>query len=614
MYKVKNFVFCVTLNFLFFISSVISNTDVMPPLFDMDDYSSCNKNETNFFCNVQAKLIVPHANQNIINLIRKFSDDPMTYDRSIVHRALCVPQDKIRTDSTLYAYSNNLVNRNLQKYNLTAEVDDSICVEMKTSYNIYDYLVAIIGIVYLLLVLFATYSEKKQNVKGLERDRKNNFLSNLSLYHTWRKRTTAPTNIDYIKLSNLQGIRFFSMIILILIHVNLFYLFFYISNPIEVERICASKFITPIRWVGTFAVLPFFLFSSWLLTVQVHNIIEKYGELSLKNVGILIINRYARLMFTFVVLLAFIQSSWLINISGPCSFSLLVLNRNSCRRNLLKSILLISNYDYTFDICYPVSWYISADFQLYILNLVILYIKLKFKLKDIKLYFTLLCTSCIIHGVRVYAHSDVIFKPSIRAMEERYLRYSSLYMVQYMSTLSIWSSSVIGVILGDIYNKTKNITIKNTWPLTLLWASIFLFLPLLTMYIHYVDMRGLKAVILTCLSKPLYNLGIGVGIYGMSHNIGGIVKNLLESKYVVILSNFTYCVYLVHIGIIIAINKHISSNMEVTIGKLIWDCIISISLSFICSVFITLIIEEPGEALQKKYLPQISKWKKKSNN
>ncbi|XP_057656154.1 uncharacterized protein LOC130893795 isoform X4 [Diorhabda carinulata] len=501
MYKVKNVVFCVTLNFLFFISSVISNTDVMPPLFDMDDYSSCNKNETNFFCNVQAKLIVPHANQNIINLIRKFSDDPMTYDRSIVHRALCVPQDKIRTDSTLYAYSNNLVNRNLQKYNLTAEVDDSICVEMKTSYNIYDYLVAIIGIVYLLLVLFATYYEKKQNVKGLERDRRNNFLSNLSLYHTWRKRTTAPTNIDYKKLSNLQGIRFFSMIILILIHVNLLYLFFYISNPVEVERINASKFITPFRCVGAFAVLPFFLFSSWLLTVQVHNIIEKYGELSLKNVGILIINRYARLMFTFVVLLAFIQPSWFMNISGPCSFSLLVLNRNSCRRNWLKSILLISNYDYIFDI-----------------------------------------------------------------------------------------------------------------PLTLLWASIFLFLPLLTMYIHYVNMRGLKAVILTCLSKPLYNLGIGVGIYGMSHNIGGIVKNLLESKYVVILSNFTYCVYLVQIGIIVAINKHISSNMEVSIGKLIWDCIISISLSFICGIFITLIIEEPGEAIRKKYLPQISKWKKKSNN
>ncbi|CAH1116484.1 unnamed protein product [Phaedon cochleariae] len=124
---------------------------------------------------------------------------------------------------------------------------------------------------------------------------------------------------------------------------------------------------------------------------------------------------------------------------------------------------------------------------------------------------------------------DIIFRLSIRNLEPRNFLNSLPFMVSYTSTYSIMNASFIGVIFGVIYfeNKYKQFNINGK--LQCLWALLFLGLPLMAIMISSKESRGISAVILGPIVKPLFVSGIGIGILGMSHGIGG---NMVMTKVV----------------------------------------------------------------------------------
>lgn len=57
---------------------------------------------------------------------------------------------------------------------------------------------------------------------------------------------------------------------------------------------------------------------------------------------------------------------------------------------------------------------------------------------------------------------------------------------------------------------------------TLFWSILFFGLPTLSMYLSfYIKTDRLQAAIIGAVVKPLYAFGMGIGMLGMSYNIGG---------------------------------------------------------------------------------------------
>ncbi|XP_028149915.2 uncharacterized protein LOC114343304 isoform X3 [Diabrotica virgifera virgifera] len=458
---------------------------MLPQLYKMANYTQCAENPSNYYCSAQARLIIPSTNLNTINLIKNFSLDKTKFDREFIYRTQCIPKEFIQDDSELYYYASNLVNQEMEFFQLSAKVEDVTCNKIGLEINTFDIICLVVVVFYNILLMFATYKEKSyEKEKGLKY-----AISRLSLFHTWKLRSKPPNTTDFKNLINMNGTRVFGMLIIILLHIGVASNTSFISDPEVYEKVYYTLVDSILGCLPVLIVLYFFLISSWLLTIQVHNIYAR-GQLSLKNVGILILNRY------------------------------------------------------------------------------------------------------------------------FRYIEVRSIYQSLPYVVAYMSTYTLWSSSLIGVIFGIIYIKTKNFTIKPNAVLNTIWCSTSFGLIYLAIKMGAIKINGIKASLLGCLIRPIFSLGCALGVYGMSHNLGGPIKNLMESKVFIILSNCVYCVYLIHMPTMLLINRFSMEPINFDYWKVIQDYIVSVILSFLIGIYFTLAIEEPGNMIQKKILPQITKWEK----
>ncbi|CAG9834549.1 unnamed protein product [Diabrotica balteata] len=524
---------------------------MLPPLYKMENYTQCAEDPSNYCCSAQVGLIVPSTNLNTINIIKNYSLDITKFDRQFIYRTLCVPKIFIKDDFELYSYSSNLVNQEIKSFQLGAKVEDMTCNKTQMEINAFDIICLVVVVLYNILLIFATYKEKTyEKEKGIKY-----AISRLSFFHTWKLRSKIPNTTDFKNLINMNGGRIFGMLIIILIHVGVANNTSFISEPEIYEKVYHTVVDSILGCLPVLIVLYFFLISSWLLTIQVYNIHEK-GQLSLKNVGILIINRYFRLNCTIVVFMILSRTSWMTIIPGPANFYSIIANQKACSENWIPSLFFFVNFYQGAHICNPITWHVSVDFQLYVINLFLLYIKLKLNFNTVKFCAAILTFSMILHGITLQIFdTGPLYLASLRYLEVRSIYHSLPYVVAYMSTSTLWSSSLIEVIFGIIYIKTKNRTIKPNTVLNIIWCSASVGLIYLAIKMGSIKINGTKASLLGCIIRPIFSLGCALGVYGMSHNLGGPIKKLMELKLFVVLSNCLYCVYLVHFASILMINR-----------------------------------------------------------
>ncbi|CAH1110443.1 unnamed protein product [Psylliodes chrysocephalus] len=104
----------------------------------------------------------------------------------------------------------------------------------------------------------------------------------------------------------------------------------------------------------------------------------------------------------------------------------------------------------------------------------------------------------------------------------------------------------------------------------------------------------------------MYTLGIGIGILGMSYNLGGIFKKVFENRYAVLFSNFSFSIYITHMSFPLMRHSYVLPDVDYFVVVKDYIFVIPASLAF--GILITLVIEEPLLSIQKKIVPQIKKY------
>ncbi|XP_074034534.1 O-acyltransferase like protein [Leptinotarsa decemlineata] len=584
---------------------------MLPPLFQMDDYETCIQNE-NLYCKLKVNLQGSKNNSEVWKYIEDSIQDVYKFRRDILWRNLCIPKYTAYNNQSIKEYSYALINKEIRHLNLTSSADVMICTNGIITRSYFDYYVLIAVILYGFLVAFSTLLDvRSKNIQEGDRT-----LRLFSLRYNWQQRTHSAKNEDNKKLTSMQGFRFYTTILLLLTHTKLYYSLSYYKNPASIEKMLATPLFITSSHLETFLVLIFFVISSWLLTNQICNIREAHGKFTLKQVFLIIINRYFRLVSTVIVLITLLNTSWFHYFVGPNNFDIMNFHLLGCKKNWHATILFFNNIYDIKDMCVGTTWYLSADFQMYVAHVMVLYISFKYNFNLKKVFLSLLFIYYTVYGLMIYINdTDLIFKTFIRNFEYGKLLVSHHFNVLYLSTYSIWLSSWVGMILGSCYFKIcrkgfspNNVAIKFSIPL-------FFILTLMAIGLTLLTFRGITSAILGPLVKLFFASGIGMGILGMSQNLGGMMKKIFEWKPAVTLSNFTFCIYLCQISI--CFMKPSNSLVEFGIWTLAVEFFKNVLYSISIGILFTLTVEEPLMRIQKIVLPQVSKSavknKKKSN-
>ncbi|KAF7273318.1 hypothetical protein GWI33_013972 [Rhynchophorus ferrugineus] len=581
--------------------------DGLPPLFDTDDYYSC-QNQNGVYCKVDIDLEVHNETSRLAQEIKMSLDRKYKFNWSTLHRMVCVPRD-ISQNNTI-GYITHLSERKLEDFNVSLTVANLECNEDR-HFRPYDFLLIALLVVYLLMVYESTKYDLQTDNPKTAVSKYDKWLKIFSIRQNWRKIISKNTNIDYQNLKSLQGLRFFNTILIVTCHTKLCHLLLFIENPKEYEESLSYPLHLISNQLDLFIVQTYFMTSTFLLTNQVLELYKNTGTFSLKSCLNLYINRIIRLWPTSTIMVLMALVGLKIFPKGTPVVHVINMSWRGCTTNWWGTMFQMNFlYDPT-QMCNPGSWYLSVDSLLYASTLLLMYLHLAHKMNLRKLLSVAFVFFSAIYSYDIYINDmDAIYKVSPESI--RTLIESPAFYHLYVNPFASWSTSIVGILMGYVYfhNKHKDIQLNKIQQV--IWLFLFLGLPTLSVYLCFLDVRGVNRALLGPLLKPIFALGFGLGVLGMSKGYGGPIKRILEADLVVKLSNFTYCTYQYHFFLVVLLHGTKRSLYRYSLPYLLWNCVQDVLLSYSAGGFMALAFEYPGLTLQKMYVPQLKRTNKES--
>ncbi|XP_063924707.1 O-acyltransferase like protein-like [Zophobas morio] len=295
----------------------------------------------------------------------------------------------------------------------------------------------------------------------------------------------------------------------------------------------------------------FLVISSWLLSVQFFKKLKSEGRIRFRYVLQSIIKR-----FTSGLTVIILHTSWLNHLfRGPFAESILGVESNVCRKKWWTNLLYINNFVMSDGVCLLHTWYLSVDFQLTILGVFLLWLTQK------QPKYLLLTSGCVIAFQIIFMFVylalnnfkfAVIFTPELTY----YFKFIFLkeWQATWTSTYSNLAPFAFGLCFGYLYirhekQKYSKIYI-NLW--RMLTTLLIVGTPFLSTYLMTTTMyrnRWFNAAY-GSIDKILFDLGIALFIFGLSQNLGGIVKKGFEWSPMHTLGQLSFGAYLIHLSIL----------------------------------------------------------------
>uniref|UniRef100_A0A6P7GPX5 Nose resistant to fluoxetine protein 6-like isoform X2 n=1 Tax=Diabrotica virgifera virgifera TaxID=50390 RepID=A0A6P7GPX5_DIAVI len=347
---------------------------LMPTLFHLDDYDECMLlNEKALYCTFRFEL-QPLSVDNVSDILwivlQNVSSDPRNYRHDHLRHGICVPKtcNNITFSKNLTMLEENIeacYNNKYKESGLKGCVHNLNCNTnvSKYQYDFYDILIGVIFISYTLLIILSSFYEgiaryQKQAVyEKMFSSTGRKIIAAFSIPKNWHRLKAPNKNEDAEKLRSINGIRFYTMICVILAHTIMVTFAGPVANTRYTEQLTDNT-LNMFLANGNYAVQTFFLISGWLLSYHFFDMMKDHKVFHLKNVFLGIINRYVRLTPTLVAVIA-IQSSWLVHVGqGPSWDNIVGEEYKNCRQNWWTNILYINNYVNKNNMFHTTLWWI----------------------------------------------------------------------------------------------------------------------------------------------------------------------------------------------------------------------------------------------------------------
>ncbi|XP_038121616.1 nose resistant to fluoxetine protein 6 isoform X2 [Culex quinquefasciatus] len=481
-------------------ASVSENASIsMPAMHHFEDKFGCLRdNPANIYC-VAKTVIKPDENSPVWKLIERNSREHTNYRHYILDRGFCLQscQTLVRglSEDQQKRYDHEVVQvdefhifgpgyitgmeeykrkygslvnvclnyRLQQSYNLSGYSEIEHCMtaqELDKPVNILHVVFAVLYGTVLVLVMRATLLDfrviRNHNNNHVVSDQPDSVWMEFSLKRSFRRLTVAPQTKIQRDFAYVEGFRVLTVLLISSVHTTMGFGISPMVNPEALEGLFGTAFMRMTAAIFPMLVHTFFTISGLLLAVNFLEFIETGPRFrwSLFFSGVL--SRYLRMVPAYFVLWLY-QISWSDRLGdGPFDYRITGVERQMCKINGWSNFLFINNYFNWDKGCMQQSWYMAADFQFYLVGMLIMMLIWRFP-KSTKTLIALMMTFSILAPiVHVYVNNFAeVIQINFRHLRMYLFQYKSIgfdYILAHTNTSAYFS----GIIAGIVYHRVQS--------------------------------------------------------------------------------------------------------------------------------------------------------------
>uniref|UniRef100_A0A4Y0BQ35 Acyl_transf_3 domain-containing protein n=1 Tax=Anopheles funestus TaxID=62324 RepID=A0A4Y0BQ35_ANOFN len=632
----------------------MSQYRLMPRVFHFDNYDECLRDDPSVpdvYCMVKA-VVQPNTSSPAWNVIANFSSNWKQHlnhahlDRGLCLssclqllarlerenvteqelRSLVVPKFKIdfpyiikngtfrdvdryrRNYSEVFA---KCINYELQqKHGLRAYTEIEYCDSNRESYPIDNLEIAflvVLASLLLVVTLSSWYDHRCKQDHGLEHYQKElpskatMVLVSFSFIRNWYRLTSRSDDSLGRSTQYIHAVRF---MIFSMINVGHNVLYAQPRTAMVIER-KYGEVGSMIIANGTHVVTTFFVISALMLVLSLVNKLEQTGrKIGFLDIIVISIARYVRLTPVYAFIM-FLEATWLVRyLDGPLWRKGFETGRTYCRKHWWVNLLYINNYYATDEPCMQHSWYLAADFHMFVYGLVVCAVVLRYpKYRTYILSFLLLvCTmiAAIVVYVNEYEAVTVLPPEPLRFFYWYWDMYHGTYLPTHMYLLN-YTAAIMGSFYM-LYLQRKNF--KPPKMFSLLWLLGMVAMPgtFAAGYFIYSNLFETPSVwmaIVFPLGRILYTALMFLLSIGFIFRVSKPILRMLNIHFFGILGRLTYCAYLCHFFITRATSfgtRRLANLGVFEMNSSSWSTQV---MAYVLGWLLCLMLESPFIALQK---------------
>ncbi|XP_052862299.1 nose resistant to fluoxetine protein 6-like isoform X2 [Anopheles cruzii] len=633
----------------------------MPQLHLYDSMEHCLHNKPQgVFC-VAKVAIKPDARSAVWRLIKKYSKYTFQYNHDVLTRGVCMEKcsgviDGLVASGTpaerYYEPKFNITKRFIMsdwmlpnvtqyrkaygrlvnvcqnyalrsQYNLSGYAEIEECTTNDTLVRPTDTLdvayTTLLCTLFVLAVGSQCYDSRlaraSANVKHFARPLKNRvatMATAFSVRRNWARLTQKSSQCQYQQdLDFIDQIRVLTMCFILMLHVFIGMVMFTSQNPLAMEQFLAHPVSQMLFSIVPFQVDLFLCISGLLLTVQfLQHTENKRFRLSILWQGL--INRYLRSLPVYAVLMLFTVSHYDTFLTTPSAYKILPKMRLICRRKWWINFLYINNYYQPEEQCLIHTWYLAADFQLFVVGLLIMTVLWRFPRASFWCASAMGLVGFVLPMINTYLSAVDAVMPLTMKGNEYQLWYDEYFVRSYQATETHCASYFGGMIAGLMYHKISrkefSLPIKmlrNVFSLaSIAIVGFAVQAPL------YNIMQFSKPSIWMAVLSGVHKLAIG-SFYSVAflllafHNRNTAVRRWLAGNTLSrVLARLGFGFYLMQMTVLKVVFSNYPEDTRINVQLIISTYCSTFVLSYAVALVAFLLVEKPFDVLLKLLLGQ----------
>uniref|UniRef100_A0A336KVN6 CSON000342 protein n=1 Tax=Culicoides sonorensis TaxID=179676 RepID=A0A336KVN6_CULSO len=489
------------------------------------------------------------------------------YDKNILHIGLCFPSACSSNETALLV--EQVFKTNEEEYEIIGKnytfLTSKVAETSERALSNVFLILTIIGltIIFLLILIGTIYTKcvrksfwqdfvltqdngiveaNGKNIKIEQNSRKNknksfldDFLTSFSIIDNFEKLYSLKLNQK--TLSVIHGLRGIGMVWIISAHIY-FFSFGSIDN-MQLAMNFAGLVIAQPMLNAAINVDTFFALSGFLLAYSFfQHIKETEGKAAKKPLTILfkgIITRYLRLVIPYIPAFLF-TASLAFYLKDVSSYHFIEQNDVNCERYWWRNFLFINNWWPMEEMCMVSSWYLSADFQCFLISILLLTISLRFP----KTIFTIF----VIMFVSASAYSGYVgWTENFSYMLD--VQFNTINTLYYPTHTRI-GGYFVGVAAGWIFVRLPKDFIVNKIKVAFGWIfALAITVSLFLAQTFRVENQYL-GMFFAGFCRPLWAAAMMWIVIMCSRGYGGFITKLLNAEALIRLSRLSFSAYLIN--------------------------------------------------------------------
>jgi peptidoglycan/LPS O-acetylase OafA/YrhL len=290
-----------------------------------------------------------------------------------------------------------------------------------------------------------------------------------------------------------------------------------------------------------------------------------------------------------------------------------------CWKNGWKELLFINNYADVRETCLPVAWFISAEFQLYLMSFVVLNLIAKYPRHAIKIVGSVIAFGIIMTGIkfRMDGISSVMHMKLIALPDD----ISSMSAKTY-HTLYYISPYAIGIALGLILCHGRGIPRPVGYIKTILSGFLFIVAAYMPWFMHEEDgnqhlqfrfgsIPGAE-VIFTAMTRSIQAAVFVPSMFAILNTRHPIMLWFSSTRFAAVFTRMALSFFMVH-TMVIVLTIASYEDSSVSLGLFLKEFLFVIAVSFIPSCMLYACVEEPFAQIYSYYVKKRVSGAEKTN-